>query len=78
MCHIVKMHFSYKKSSFLLQGKIKQTKYIVKMTKEGSTKIVTSMTSRVRVFALVHGHISHKVEMHFSYKNLLEVLYSQA
>ena len=46
------------------------------ITKEGSTKIVTFMTLVTGVLALGCGHISHIVEMHFSYKNLL--LYSQA
>ena len=38
------------------------------MTKEGSTKIVTFMTLRAGVLALGYGHISHIMEMHFSYK----------
>ena len=57
------------------QAQIGQTKCIIMMTKEGSTKIVTFMTPGEGVLVLGHGHISHIVKMHFSYKNLL---YSQA
>ena len=46
------------------------------MTKEGSTKIVNFMTPGAGVLVLGRGHISHIVEMHYSYKNLL--LNSQA
>ena len=39
--HIVKMHYFFKKSfSLFSQALIRQTKYVVMMTKEGSTKIV--------------------------------------
>ena len=55
---------------------IRQTKYIVVMTKEGSTKIVTFMTRGAGVFVLGCGHISHIVKMHYFFKNLL--LYPQA
>ena len=48
---------------------MRQTKYIVMMTKEGSTKILTFMTPLAGVLGLGGGHISHIVEMHFSYKN---------
>ena len=47
------------------------------MTKEGSTKIVTYMTTRAGVLVLGRGHIlSHIVKIHYFFKNLL--LYSQA
>ena len=46
------------------------------MTKEGSTKIINSMTPGAEVLVLGHGHISHIVKMHFFFKNVL--LYSQA
>ena len=49
----------------------RQTKYIVMMTKEGSTKIVNLMTSGSGVFVKRHGHISHIVKMHYFFKNLL-------
>ena len=48
-----------------------KTKYIVMMTNQRSTKIVTFMTPWARVLVLARGHIGHIVEMHFSYKNLL-------
>ena len=54
----------------------RKTKYIVMMTKEQSTKIVNFMTPRAGVLVLGRGLISHKVKMHFFFKNLL--LYSQA
>ena len=54
----------------------RQTKCIVMMTKEGSTKIVNFMTPGAGVLVLGRGHISHMVKMHYFFKNLL--LYSQA
>ena len=45
------------------------------MTKEGSTKIVAFMTPGARVLVLGRGHLSHKVKMHYYFKNLL--VYSQ-
>ena len=41
------------------------------MTKVGSTKIVTFMTSRAGVLVLGCGHMSHIVKMHYFFKNLL-------
>ena len=65
------------KNLFLYLGAwFRQTKYIVMMTKEGSTKIVFFMTPRAGVLVLGHGHISQIVKMHYFFKNLL--LYSQA
>ena len=58
------------------QALIRQTKYVVKMTTEGSTKIVNFMTPGVGVLVLGRGHISHIVKMHYFLKNLL--LSSQA
>ena len=55
---------------------IRQTKYVVMMTKEGSTKIVNFMTPGAGVLVLGRGHIRHIVKMHSFFKNLL--LYSQA
>ena len=46
------------------------------MTKEGSTKIVNFLTPGAGILVLGYGHISHKVKMHYFFKNLL--LYSQA
>ena len=58
------------------QAFLRQTKYIVMMTKEGSTKIVNFMTPGLGVLVLGRGHISHRVKMHYFFKNFL--LYSQA
>ena len=74
--HTVNMQYFFKNLLLFSQAKIKQTKYIVMMNKEGSSKIVTFMTPRAEVLVLGCGHISHIVKMHYSYKNLL--LYSQA
>ena len=58
------------------QALIRQTKYVVMMTKEGSTEIVNFMTPGAGFLVLGRGHISHIVKMHYFFKNLL--LYSQA
>ena len=58
------------------QALIRQTKYVVMMTKEGSTKIVNFMTPGTGVLVLGRGHISHIVKMHYFFKILL--LFSQA
>ena len=42
--HIVKMHYFFKNLLLFSQAYIRQTKYIVLINKEGSTKIVTFMT----------------------------------
>ena len=44
---------------------IRQTKYVVMMTKEGSTKIVNFVTPGAEVLVLGRGHISHIVKMHY-------------
>ena len=43
--HIVKKHFLFKTLLLYSQALIRQTKYVVMMTKEGSTKTVNFMTS---------------------------------
>ena len=53
-----------------------QTKCIVIMAQEGSTKGVNLMTPGAGVLVQGRGHISHIVKMHYFFKNLL--LYSQA
>ena len=53
------------------QALIRQTKYVVMMTKEGSTKIVNFMTPGAGVLVLGRGHISHIMKMHYFFKNLL-------
>ena len=47
------------------QALISQTKYVVMMIKEGSSKIVNFMTPGVVVLVLGHGHISHIVKLHY-------------
>ena len=58
------------------QALIRQTKYVVMMTKEGSTKIVNFMTPGAGVLVLGRGHMSLIMKMHYFFKNLL--LYFQA
>ena len=72
--HIMYMHYFYKNLLLYSHAYIRQYKYIVMMTKEGS--IVTFMTPGAGVRALGCGHISHIVKMHYFFKNLL--LYFQA
>ena len=55
------------------QALISKTKYVVMMTKEGSTKIVNFMTLGAGVLVLVRGH--NIVKMHYFFKNIL--LFSQ-
>ena len=74
--HIVKMYYFFKNLLLYSKVLIRQTKYVVMMTKEGSTKIVNFMTHRAGVLVLGRGHISNIVKMHYFFKNLL--LYSQA
>ena len=64
--HIVKMHYFFKNLLYS-QAMIRQTKYIVMMTKEGSTKIVNFMTPGAGDLVLGRGHISNIVEMHYSF-----------
>ena len=60
-----------KKSSSLLRDWFRQTSCVVTMTKKRFTKIVNFMTPGAGVLVLGHGHISHIVEMHYFFKNLL-------
>ena len=68
--YIVKIHYFFINIllySILLysQAYIRQTRYIVIMTKEGSTKFVNSMTPGAGVLVLGRGHINHKANMHY-------------
>ena len=74
--HIVKMHYFFKNLLLYSQALIRQTKYKVMITTEGSTKIVNFMIPGAGVLVLGRGHISHIVKMHYFFKNLL--LYSHA
>ena len=42
--HIVKLHYSFKNLLLYSQALIRQSKYVVMMTKEGSTEIINIMT----------------------------------
>ena len=44
---------------------------------EGSTEIVNFMTPGARILVLGRGHISHKMKMHYFFKNHFSLL-SQA
>ena len=74
--HIVKIHYFFKNLILYSHAYIGQTKYIVMMTKEVSTKIVNFMTPGEEVIALGCGHISHILKIYYFFKNLL--LYSGA
>ena len=56
------------------QALIRQTKYVVMMTKEGSTKIVNFITPGAGVLALGRGHISHIMKMHYFFKKSSSLL----
>ena len=62
--HIVKIHYFFKNLLLYSQAYIKQTRYKVMMTKEGSTKIVNFLTPWQFFFVLKHGYIRHIVNMH--------------
>ena len=74
LSHIVKMHYFFKNLLLLSEAYIRQTKYIVLINKEGSTKIVTFITPGAGVLVLGCGHISYIVKMHYFFKNLLPVI----
>ena len=74
--HIVKMHYYFKKLLLYSQAYFRQTKSVVMMIKERSTKVVNLMNPGAGFLVLGCGHISHIVEMQYFFKNLL--LYSQA
>ena len=50
--HIVKLHYFFKNILLYSKALIRQTKYLVMMTKEGSTKIVNFMTPMAQVLML--------------------------
>ena len=66
--HIVKMHHFFRNLLLCSQALIGQTKYIVMMTKEGSSKIVIFMTPWAGVFAQRRDHTSQIVESIFPIK----------
>ena len=63
--HIVKLHHSLQNLLLHSQAWIRQTSYLVIMTKEGSTKITNLMTLGTGVLALGCGHISHIVNVYY-------------
>ena len=73
--HIVNMHYFYKNLLLYSQALIRQTKYVVMMTKEESTKIINFITYGAGVLVLGCGHISHIVKMHYLF--FKKILYSQ-
>ena len=66
--HIVKMHYFFKSLLIYSHAYIRKTKFIVLMTKEGSTKIVNYMTPGAGIFVLRCGHMIHIVNMHYFLK----------
>ena len=60
------MHYFFENLLLYFQTKGRQTKYIVMMTKEESTKILNYMTPGAGVLVLECGHISCIVKMHSS------------
>ena len=69
--------FFFKNLLLYSQAQIRQTKYIVIITKEGSTQIVNFMTIWVWILVLGCGYIIRFiVKMHYFFKMLL--LYTQA
>ena len=57
--HIVEMQYFVNNHSLYSKALLKQSKYIVVITNEGSTQIVTFMTLRAGVLALGRGHMSY-------------------
>ena len=55
------------------QAYIRQTRYVVMLSKEGSTKIVSFMTPGVGV--LVQGHINRIVKMHYFFLKSFSLLF---
>ena len=68
--HIAKLHYFFKNLLLYCQVLIRQIKYAVIMTKEGSTKIINFITPGAGVLVLGCGHISHIVRLHYFFTNL--------
>ena len=64
--YIVKMHCFFENLLFS-QAQIRQSKNVVMLNKEVSTKILNCMTPGTGVLELTRGHISHAVKMHYSF-----------
>ena len=65
------MLYFFKNLLLYYHALIRQTKYKVMTTKEGSTKIVNFMTPGAKVLVLGYGHESHIVKIHYFNKNFL-------
>ena len=61
--HIVKIHSFFKILLFYSQAKNRQTKRIVIIAKEGSTKIINFITPGAGVLVQGRGHICYIVKM---------------
>ena len=59
--------FLYKIIFSSSQAQIRQTKYVVKMTWEGSPNFINFMTPGAGFFVLGRGHTSNVVKMHYLY-----------
>ena len=64
--NIVKIHYFFKNLLLYSKAEIRQTEAIVMMSKGGSTKLLNFMTSRVGIYELGRGQISHIVKMFIS------------
>ena len=69
--YIVKMHYFFKNLLLYSGAWSIQTKCIVMMTKDWSTKIANFMLPGAGVLVLGCGHISYIVKMHYFLKHLL-------
>ena len=76
--HIGKMHYFFKNLLLYSHTQIRQNKYIVMMTKEGSTKIIIFMTPGAGILLLGCGHISIQSKcINCFFENLLLYSYAQ-
>ena len=55
--HRVKMHYFFKNLLLYTHAYIRQTKYVVMITKEGSTKVINFMIPGAGVLVLGHGQV---------------------
>ena len=63
--HIVKMHYFFKNLLLYSHAYIRQTRYIIMITKEVSTKIVNFITPGAGVLDLGCDRINHIVKRHY-------------
>ena len=76
--HIINMHYFFKYHLLYSHALVRHTKYIVMITKEGSTKIINFMIPGVKVVVLGGAHIlGHLVKMYFSLKHKSDKLGDQ-